>query len=104
MKRRNPAGLVLHAFDALLLDEWTAGGSAVPLLARRGRLRALSGRPGVVVVDGVVLEAVLELERLLEAVLEAGREGLVVKDPAAGYTCRRSWAWMKLKPGRPECW
>jgi ATP-dependent DNA ligase len=104
VKRRSPVGLRLHVFDALSLAEWTSGGSAVSLMERRERLEALSGRPGVVVVDGVLLEAVLELERLLEAVLEAGGEGIMLKDPASGYSCSRTWAWMKMKPGRPECW
>jgi DNA ligase-1 len=30
--------------------------------------------------------------------IEGGYEGIMLKDPAAGYECKRSVAWLKLKP------
>jgi DNA ligase-1 len=39
-----------------------------------------------------------QFETLKRYVLDAGYEGLIVKDPEAGYYCKRHDAWMKIKP------
>ncbi len=91
-----PEGIVTFLFDLLHID----GDDLldVPLVERQERLaaiapdltipRVLTGDPG-------------EGQRALEASLEAGHEGVVVKDTASLYAAgRRGGAWRKVKPVR----
>ena len=91
-----PEGIVTFLFDLLHID----GDDLldVPLVERQERLaaiapdltipRVLTGDPG-------------EGQRVLEASLEAGHEGVVVKDAASVYAAgRRGGAWRKVKPVR----
>ncbi len=98
------SGLALHAFDCLTAGEWTRGRSEASLEARRERLQALRGVPAVEVVQGLLVNSLEELQAAFAGVIAAGGEGIMLKDPAAGYSCNRSWSWQKLKEGRPECW
>jgi DNA ligase-1 len=95
---------IFVAFDALALGP--QGGSSVepllrlPLRERRSRLDALGlGRqPGFGVSNLLTAADVDELERHFAAARERGNEGLMVKDPASGYSPgRRGYGWLKLK-------
>jgi DNA ligase 1 len=81
---------VLHADGEDLLD--------VPLEERAARLEAIAPElriPSVVTSDPVAGE------RMLQEALEAGHEGIVVKDAASTYAAgRRGKAWRKVKPVR----
>jgi DNA ligase 1 len=91
-----PEGIVTFLFDLLhvdgedLLDQ--------PLGERLKRLREIA--PGLV-IPGVLTPDPDEGQRVLEASLKAGHEGVVVKDAASPYAAgRRGGAWRKVKPVR----
>jgi DNA ligase-1 len=95
---------IFVAFDALALGP--GGGQPVePLLRlelreRRARLDALGlGRlPGFGVSNLLEAADAEALERHFAAARARGNEGLMVKDPASGYSPgRRGYGWLKLK-------
>lgn len=43
-------------------------------------------------------EGQAKLKQYNKEALEAGQEGIMIKDPRAKYECKRSTAWLKLKP------
>jgi ATP-dependent DNA ligase I len=91
-----PEGIVTFLFDALHVD----GDDLldVPLEERAARLEAIAPDlriPSMVTSDPEAAE------RVLEEALEAGHEGIVVKDAASRYSAgRRGKAWRKVKPVR----
>jgi DNA ligase-1 len=91
-----PEGIVTFLFDALHVD----GDDLldVPLEERAARLEAIAPDlriPRMVTSDPEAAE------RVLEEALEAGHEGIVVKDAASRYSAgRRGKAWRKVKPVR----
>ena len=91
-----PEGITTFVFDLLHLD----GDDLldVPLELRAARLEAIAPElriPSVLTSDPAVGE------RVLEEALEAGHEGVVVKDAASTYAAgRRGKAWRKVKPVR----
>jgi ATP-dependent DNA ligase I len=95
-----PAGYV--TFDAIALAD-TPGGPAVPLLdvplaERRARLEALELPERIVAGHLERVASSGALDKAFDAARARGNEGLVVKDPASGYTPgRRGLAWLKLK-------
>lgn len=99
---------VLNLFDIVTLDEFNAGGSPMPQHERSTALKIWHTRyqdllPNVTVVgqELVDLSTSEGLERYLEINKQAiagGYEGIMLKDPDAPYECKRSTAWLKLKP------
>jgi DNA ligase 1 len=91
-----PEGVVTFLFDLLHLD----GDDLLdtPLEERSARLEALAPDlkiPGLITTDPD------EAQRVLDEALEAGHEGVVVKDAASLYAAgRRGKAWRKVKPVR----
>jgi DNA ligase 1 len=91
-----PEGIVTFLFDALHVD----GDDLLdaPLEERAARLEAIAPDlriPSVVTSDPDAAE------RVLEEALEAGHEGIVVKDAGSRYSAgRRGKAWRKVKPVR----
>jgi DNA ligase 1 len=91
-----PEGIVTFLFDALHVD----GDDLldVPLEERATRLQAIAPNlriPSVLTSDPDAAE------RMLEEALEAGHEGIVVKDASSRYSAgRRGKAWRKVKPVR----
>ena len=109
--RKAPPGQLLAdvpcifvAFDALALGP---GGVTpvepllrLPLHERRARLDALGlgHEPGFGVSNLLTADGIDDLERHFAAARERGNEGLMVKDPASGYSPgRRGYGWLKLK-------
>jgi DNA ligase-1 len=91
-----PEGIVTFLFDLLHVDGEDL--LDAPLTERLERLRAIA--PGLV-IPGVLTADPEEGERVLEASLGAGHEGVVVKDAASTYAAgRRGGAWRKVKPVR----
>jgi len=91
-----PEGIVTFLFDLLHID----GDDLldVPLLERQERLAAIAPE---LIIPRVLTGDPDEGERVLEASLEAGHEGVVVKDAASIYAAgRRGGAWRKVKPVR----
>jgi DNA ligase 1 len=91
-----PEGIVTFLFDLLHVDGEDL--LDAPLHERAARLAAIAPElkiPGVLTSDPV------QGERVLEEALDAGHEGVVVKDAASPYAAgRRGKAWRKVKPVR----
>jgi DNA ligase-1 len=91
-----PEGVVTFLFDLLHLDGEDL--LDAPLRERTERLGLLAPQlkiPGTMTSDPV------EAQRVLDAALQAGHEGAVVKDAASTYAAgRRGKAWRKVKPVR----
>ena len=79
----------LHADGQDLLDD--------PLEMRRSALQRVV--PADHCVSGELVESAEAAEAVYQAALDAGHEGVVVKDPASSYEAgRRGAAWRKVKP------
>ena len=91
-----PEGIVTFLFDALHLEGEDL--LDAPLEERTRRLEAIAPDlriPSVLTSDAGTAE------RVLEEALEAGHEGIVVKDASSRYSAgRRGKAWRKVKPVR----
>ncbi|MHB8692499.1 MAG: ATP-dependent DNA ligase [Solirubrobacteraceae bacterium] len=91
-----PEGVVTFLFDALHVDGRDL--LDVPLRARRAELQAIAPH---LTVPSVLTNNVDAAERVLTESLEAGHEGVVVKDAMSTYAAgRRGAAWRKVKPVR----
>jgi DNA ligase 1 len=91
-----PEGIVTFLFDLLHLDGEDL--LDAPFHERAARLAEIAPE---LKIPGVLTSDPLEGERVLEASLQAGHEGVVVKDAASPYAAgRRGKAWRKVKPVR----
>jgi len=91
-----PEGIVTFLFDALHVD----GDDLLdaPLEERAARLDAIAS--GLRIPSELTSDPEAA-ERVLEEALEAGHEGIVVKDASSRYSAgRRGKAWRKVKPVR----
>jgi len=92
----SPEGIVTFLFDLLHVDGEDL--LDAPLTERLARLRAIATD---LVIPGVLTDDPSEGERVFEASLSAGHEGVVVKHAASPYAAgRRGGAWRKVKPVR----
>jgi DNA ligase-1 len=99
---------VLNLFDALPLSEFELGESATTQEQRSEWLKTWfdaneTALPNVTVVaqETVDLDTDAGQARYKEInalAIKGGYEGIMLKDPTAGYKCKRSVAWLKLKP------
>jgi DNA ligase-1 len=99
---------VLNLFDVVTLKEFTTGTSTMPQITRSNGLKAWwyplkEHMPNVTVVgqELVDLDTIKGQERFKMINTQAvagGYEGIMIKDPDAGYECKRSHAWLKMKP------
>lgn len=99
---------VLHLFDMLTLKEFLAGGSLVPQYIRSGlvkdfvekhqeelpHLTCLSWED----VDLNTPEGQSRFKDINKQAIDGGYEGIMIKDPKAGYECKRTHHWLKMKP------
>jgi DNA ligase-1 len=91
-----PEGIVTFLFDLLHVDGEDL--LDAPLHERAARLAAIA--PELKIPSALTSDPA-EGERVLEASLRAGHEGVVVKDAASVYAAgRRGKAWRKVKPVR----
>lgn len=99
---------VLNLFDVVPLDDFERGEWDRPQTVRSAMLKAWfekneAALPNVTVVgqETVDLDSELGQARYREInslAIQSGHEGIMLKDPTAGYKCKRSVAWLKLKP------
>jgi DNA ligase-1 len=101
----NDARLML--FDILPLSEFKAGKS---VMGQRRRTQFLKEFKWVfdevgsidiipqVQVDLDTLIGEIEFKDYNKAMVEQGFEGIMIKEPAAKYECKRSTSWLKMKP------
>jgi DNA ligase 1 len=91
-----PEGIVTFLFDLLHVDGVDL--LDTPLEERAARLDAIA--PGLR-IPAVLTTDPAEAQRVLDEALDAGHEGVVVKDAASLYAAgRRGKAWRKVKPVR----
>ena len=97
----------LMAFDVLPLSEFLAGESIMGQRRRSNLLRSMQpqfdkiGNIDIIPQQEVDLDTYvgeLEFKQYNKDAIEAGFEGILIKDPAAPYECKRSVSWLKMKP------
>ncbi len=99
---------VLNVFDILSLKEFEAGKSKRTQIERSAKLLAWKDlwsdeTPNIHVVGNVLVdldthEGQKRYREINAQAIAGGYEGIMLKDPDAGYECKRSVAWLKLKP------
>ena len=99
---------VLHLFDFLPLRDFQAGGWDRPQIQRSEKLRAWKDlwteeTPNIAILDQQLVdldteEGQAEFKSINARAIAGGYEGIMIKDPQAGYECKRTVKWMKLKP------
>ena len=97
----------LMLFDILPLSEFRNGKSVMTQKVRSNLLKTFSKVweqvPSIGIVpqtevdlDGAVGE--IQFKQFNKDAIDAGYEGIMIKDPKALYECKRSTAWLKQKP------
>jgi len=99
---------VLNLFDVITLQEFQAGASARTQQVRSAWLRNWLApinehMPNVTVVGQELVDldtakGQARFKMINTQAVAGGYEGIMIKDPEAGYECKRSVAWLKLKP------
>lgn len=103
----NASDALYSVFEFLPLKEFLEGGWKVPQLKRRKDLKDFMGN--FIDCDNVnclpFWEADLDteegralLDKMRDKAAELGLEGVMVKDADAPYECKRTAAWLKIKP------
>jgi ATP-dependent DNA ligase I len=91
-----PEGIEAFLFDVLHVDGEDL--LDAPLIERSARLEALAPR---LKIPGLLTSDPGEAQRVLHEALDAGHEGVVIKDADSVYAAgRRGKAWRKVKPVR----
>ena len=99
---------MLHLFDFIPLEEFKHGGWDSPQSYRSNlvkywvlenesvlkHVQALEWQD----IDLDSIEGQARFNKLNTLALEGGYEGIMLKDPSAPYECKRSNAWLKMKP------
>jgi len=98
---------VLNLFDIIPLVEFKQGKST---MGQRRRSAFLKGFENIFNDSGIItivpqkqfnLDSMIEeieFKDYMKAMIAEGYEGVMVKDPDAVYECKRSVAWLKIKP------
>jgi DNA ligase 1 len=99
---------VLNLFDILTLEEFERGKSKTPQRRRSEMLAEWyavyeNAMPNVEILSHELVDLDTEqgqaqYKAINARAVAAGYEGIMIKDPDAGYQCKRSVAWLKLKP------
>ena len=95
----------LAVFDMLTLAEFNAGGTDMSAFDRRERLISLQPlfNYRIQLVEAVMLDLDTDkgqesFKAMNKQALAEGYEGLMIKPIDQGYKCKRSHAWLKIKP------
>jgi DNA ligase-1 len=99
---------VLNLFDILTLEEFEAGRSDTSQQRRSEILNNWysvyeTSMPNITVVgqelvDLDTIKGQARFKMINTQAVAGGYEGIMIKDPDTGYECKRSVAWLKLKP------
>ena len=99
---------VLNLFDMMTLKDFEAGACKVNQTDRSTVLadwyvNNVDALPNVTVVAQELVDldtdaGQLRYKEINALAIAGGYEGIMLKDPTAGYVCKRTVAWMKLKP------
>lgn len=93
--------LRFYAFDMMPLDDWLGRRKNMKLKERKFQLDGrivTSGLKLTIPVRHAVAKSHEEVEFLLDAAVNRGLEGVMVKDPEACYAFCKSNDWLKYKP------
>jgi DNA ligase-1 len=95
----------LAVFDMLTLREFNEGYTPINAIDRRDRIEQLSGlfNYRIQLVEATLMnldldEGQAQFQAMNKRALEEGYEGLMIKPAHEGYKCKRSHAWLKIKP------
>jgi DNA ligase-1 len=95
----------LAVFDMLTIDEFNAGYTPMTAIDRRDRIEQLSGlfNYRIQLVEATLVnldldEGQAKFKAMNKLALDEGYEGLMIKPAHDGYKCKRSHAWLKIKP------
>jgi DNA ligase-1 len=100
-------GMVYHVFDVIPLQAFESGRHGLSQSERLGQLERcrdlLRGTSSLRVMPGETRdlstpEGQQYLAEFFEAAVSQGYEGIMIKDPAAPYECKRTSSWLKWKP------
>ena len=100
----NTEDAYLALFDMLTLEEFEAGYTPITSVERRKRMiDTVIEDSKIQVVDAFSVdfdteEGQAEFDKLNKHALAEGYEGLMIKPDSEGYKCKRSHAWLKVKP------
>jgi DNA ligase-1 len=100
----NTEDAYLALFDMLTLEEFEAGYTPITSVERRKRMiDTVIEDSKIKVVDAFSVdfdteEGQAEFDKLNKHALAEGYEGLMIKPDSEGYKCKRSHAWLKVKP------
>jgi DNA ligase-1 len=98
-RKLDSSGMILHVFDALMVESWDAGSCPFPMSERREHAaNVVRGLSRVVDVPVEVAHSQKDIDLAFQRYLKAGYEGAMVKDPKAKYDFKRSNAVLKVKP------
>jgi DNA ligase-1 len=98
---------VLHLFDVIPMVEFKQGKS---VLGQRRRMNFLRNWENIFADAGCItivphtevdldtFDGTIVFQDFNKACLDAGKEGIMVKDVDAKYECKRSTSWLKIKP------
>ena len=99
---------VLHLFDYLPLANFEQGSWDVSQQNRSSKLRAWKDlwaeeTPNIEIVGQELVDldtnqGTIRYKEINAQAVAGGYEGIMIKDPEAGYECKRSVSWLKLKP------
>lgn len=99
---------VLNLFDIITLKEFEAGKSTVNQEKRSEQVYKWHKAnkdvlPNVTVVGHELVDLTTDegkkrFKEINQLAIDGGYEGIMIKDPNAGYECKRTASWLKLKP------
>jgi len=99
---------VLHLFDFLPLSAFEKGKYAVKQIDRMAKLKAWKDlweeeTANIQILDHEVVDLDTDagrkqFKKINQRAIDGGYEGIMIKDPAAPYECKRTTSWLKLKP------
>ena len=99
---------VLNLFDILTLREFRLGASQVTQRERSNALKIwydpiADHMPNITVLGNELVDLDTEagqarFKEINTTAIAGGYEGIMIKDPEAGYECKRTVAWLKQKP------
>ena len=90
--------LMYNCFDSIPFKDWESGKCKERPETRFSTVSKMEGLPNVRIVYGEMVNSMEELMEYYDKCLKDGFEGIMIKDLSALYECRRSKAWIKLKP------
>lgn len=101
-KGKDDSNMVLHVFDAMHFDDWHNQSTESPMKDRVGLVQELveqlSQDAPVKQVAGLTVNSEVELMKFYSESMEAGYEGIMLKDLDSPYLFKRSDNIRKMKP------